>query len=513
MRSLSALVVMSALCFGRPAQSWDKHQVLTRAALANETTLDRLVEVVPIERYLKSTFGERCTWAHARDTVFDGVGRDFQLVYQSQVPYSFEAEWEKGNNILTLRPEAGSSETDPQRLGSRVSAREVIATYSDEPDWKMDDDVARLLSANLVAEANSGTATRALRHFWTPNEEFMGVNLGKGQETDHRMQLYYLLAMLAFENGHDYWGYRLLGNAVHYLQDMTQPFHVQLIINTDMLDVPVALHRLMCDVDRDLTARYPQSGPARCKLEETISKSIIESGWYVGTYHGLFEDFALALLEANAFLARDVVAEDSTEFQPLRWRGEGSALLDVKSVIRQAQMQTVEYAPKTGEMVLAAFGSGYVRNRQRCELALTQMGQSRSREYLMGASYYLVDPSSVSESQFRNRAALVKLTQALQRVGATWARQFVREALAPRTDAAKAELQKLRQRLTMRCSSSSHEAARDDAAPSRPKGAVDEARAPVIQPPGDVGARTLLFSPSQLDRVGEERHRRRRHPR
>lgn len=446
------VLLLATLCLAQTVLAWDKHQVLTRAALANEKALDRTVQVVPIEEYLKKNFGPQCTWERAKDAIFDGVGRDFVLYYQSNVPYSFKTEWEKANNILSLWPEKGTSGSDPQRLGSVVSAREVVSTYSDEPDWKLDDDVARLGASNALAEAQSGTATRALRHFWTPGEEFMGVNLGKGQETDQRMQLYYELAMIAFDSDQDYWGYRLLGDSVHYLQDMSQPYHVQLIINMDMLDIPMAVHRLVCDVDRTLSARFPDSGVARCTADETLSKTIVDSAWYVGTYHGLFEDFALALLETNGFAGREAVAQDATEYAPIVWRTpENAPLLDLKSVIRQAQKQIVGQAEKTAAESLATFGKSYVRNQSACEKALMAMGQSVTLEYQMGSGYYMVSSELMKNSQFQARARLVTLTHSLQRVGATWTRQFVREATAPKSAEAKADIEKIRQRLKARC--------------------------------------------------------------
>ncbi len=399
----------------------------------------------------QQNFGERCTWERAKDAVFDGVGREYQVFYQSHIPYSFEARWEKGTNVLTLYPERGAFEGDPQQLGGHPSAREVIVIYSDEPDWKMDDEVPRLVSSNSMAEASSGTATRALRHFWTPKEEILGVRLDTGQETDKRMQLFYELALIAFDSGHDYWGYRFLGNAVHYLEDMSQPFHTRLVISSDMLDMPVAIHRAICEVDRDLSKRYPDAGTERCEARETLSRSIIESGWYVGTYHGLFEDFGLALLEKNAFSTKQFVARDSIEFAPIRWRAPNSPWLDARGAIHQAQALTLPYADETAAEVLATFGSRYVRSRPLCELALTQMGQGVSREYQVASSYYLLDRSLMNDTEFKHRARLLSLTQSLQRAGATWARQFIRQATAARSDELTAEIKKARQRIADRC--------------------------------------------------------------
>ena len=37
------------------------------------------------------------------------------------------------------------------------------------------------------------------------------------------------LAELAFRTGHPYWGWRFAGNALHYVQDLTQPYHASLL--------------------------------------------------------------------------------------------------------------------------------------------------------------------------------------------------------------------------------------------------------------------------------------------
>ncbi|MCY1439895.1 hypothetical protein D9M71_561470 [compost metagenome] len=42
-----------------------------------------------------------------------------------------------------------------------------------------------------------------------------------------RVYQYLGLARFAFESGHPYWGFRFLGWALHYIQDMTQPYHVK----------------------------------------------------------------------------------------------------------------------------------------------------------------------------------------------------------------------------------------------------------------------------------------------
>ncbi|MBC8376423.1 MAG: hypothetical protein H8E26_10290 [FCB group bacterium] len=44
---------------------------------------------------------------------------------------------------------------------------------------------------------------------------------------EYRIHLYKTLSELAFSLGHDYWGWRFMGWGLHYLADLTQPYHAQ----------------------------------------------------------------------------------------------------------------------------------------------------------------------------------------------------------------------------------------------------------------------------------------------
>lgn len=50
-----------------------------------------------------------------------------------------------------------------------------------------------------------------------------------------RVHQFLTLAQLAFRTGHPYWGWRFAGNAIHYVQDLTQPYHANLLPGTSIL--------------------------------------------------------------------------------------------------------------------------------------------------------------------------------------------------------------------------------------------------------------------------------------
>ena len=46
---------------------------------------------------------------------------------------------------------------------------------------------------------------------------------------EYRIHLYKKLAQLAFQTGHPYWGWRFTGWGLHYLADLTQPYHATIL--------------------------------------------------------------------------------------------------------------------------------------------------------------------------------------------------------------------------------------------------------------------------------------------
>ena len=46
---------------------------------------------------------------------------------------------------------------------------------------------------------------------------------------EYRAYQYFRLSQLAFRTGHPYWGYRFAGWGMHYIQDLTQPYHAKVL--------------------------------------------------------------------------------------------------------------------------------------------------------------------------------------------------------------------------------------------------------------------------------------------
>jgi len=135
--------------------------------------------------------------------------------------------------------------------GQKVSALEVLATAGDEPDFGLD--------INLFTDNNTD-ASKEYGYF--------GADYGFGEQSFGDAKLYYgsqapfhigyyhesgiiyaaagflkrtypryrvhqflSLARFAFKTGHPYWGYRFLGWGLHYVGDLTQPYHARVLPN------------------------------------------------------------------------------------------------------------------------------------------------------------------------------------------------------------------------------------------------------------------------------------------
>ena len=122
--------------------------------------------------------------------------------------------------------------------GAFVSIAEVLATASDEPDLGMD----------IGLFEDNGTAFG--QRYGFGQQPFGNPNLDYGSQAPFHMGFYHLdwltrlaqpdllrtyplwrialygeLADLAFRTGHPYWGWRFLGWGLHYVGDLTQPYH------------------------------------------------------------------------------------------------------------------------------------------------------------------------------------------------------------------------------------------------------------------------------------------------
>jgi len=122
--------------------------------------------------------------------------------------------------------------------GSLVSPIDIVASASNEPDYGMDTKLFEDNDSDFGKIYNFGT-----QPFGNPNLDYgsqapfhMGFfhespivylfgSFLKKSYVEYRIYLYKELAKFAFFTGHDYWGYRFMGWGLHYLADLSMPYH------------------------------------------------------------------------------------------------------------------------------------------------------------------------------------------------------------------------------------------------------------------------------------------------
>lgn len=126
--------------------------------------------------------------------------------------------------------------------GENVSALDVLASASAEPDYGLDLSLfadsgtphgARFgFGAQPFGNAKVDYASQAPFHMGFHHEArvvFAAAGFLKRTQTESRVALFSALARHAFASGHAYWGYRFTGWALHYVQDLTQPYHARVL--------------------------------------------------------------------------------------------------------------------------------------------------------------------------------------------------------------------------------------------------------------------------------------------
>ena len=137
-----------------------------------------------------------------------------------------------------------SGDAEQERLylslssGARVSPAHILSSASDEPDLGMD--------VGLYSDNDTEVGAQ----YGLGEQPFGNPNLPYGSQAPLHMGFYHLdaltqfaqpslkrtlplwrviqyeeLARLAFASGHEYWGWRFMGWALHYIGDLTQPYH------------------------------------------------------------------------------------------------------------------------------------------------------------------------------------------------------------------------------------------------------------------------------------------------
>lgn len=123
--------------------------------------------------------------------------------------------------------------------GDKVSAIDVTTSANDEPDHGLDIGLFTDSNTDYGLEYGFGPqpfgnpnleyGTQAPFHMGFYHESSVLYALGaflKQTYPEYRIILFKQLAEFAFENGHDYWGWRFMGWGMHYIADFSNPYHI-----------------------------------------------------------------------------------------------------------------------------------------------------------------------------------------------------------------------------------------------------------------------------------------------
>jgi hypothetical protein len=214
-----------------PAHAWSDHFRITRQALLGLPELaGREVVVTP-----------------------------FQAVLDRAPQLLWELGYEQGksfNETLEIRKEFTFAFKAGEEVGKPVSALDVLSTYSDEPDWQMDQ---QLFDDGEYPElwkpeyammgGKKGVPSQAFRHmYWRSlswREPLQTLHLPPQTffrsmgEAPERARVFVTLSRAASNvPGLEYWAVRFLADALHYLEDVSQPFHSSQIPTPKFLAMP-----------------------------------------------------------------------------------------------------------------------------------------------------------------------------------------------------------------------------------------------------------------------------------
>jgi hypothetical protein len=127
--------------------------------------------------------------------------------------------------------------------GEKLSAREILCAFSDEPDWGMDQELFTIAEYGYGPSpfgGDNGVSSQAPFHMAFFHENpllVMVVPRLRLSFMEERVRVFYALAQLALNRGVHYWAWRFTAWAMHYLQDLCQPYHARA--------VPVPLRKIL----------------------------------------------------------------------------------------------------------------------------------------------------------------------------------------------------------------------------------------------------------------------------
>ena len=231
--------------------SWNTHYLLTRIAVRPCAGLTGLTKVTSLEEFI-ALAGEdiqdviaanlRLPGEHRRhgNKITIATPRDLLIALklnpETTIPYVRAIEPEEvsgpsGHDMSRSGPPAPSYKLTIEQEQMKIG--EAFATFSDEPDWGMDQELYTVEGypyGQAPFGIETGLSSQAAFHMAFLHENPLLTKLFPDLRisfSEQRAQLFLELARFAMKKGAPYWGWRFAAWAAHYLQDLTQPYHAR----------------------------------------------------------------------------------------------------------------------------------------------------------------------------------------------------------------------------------------------------------------------------------------------
>lgn len=274
---IAGVIVLAAV----PCRAWEHHTLVVGPLVESMPEITALprVEVVSLEHFLVSmeatlaeVLAQEETWARehmesyaplpdalafkATRNASDIRNRFFEAIrinpesktalYVSRLVENPDApRTGLDPSAVTLIPDAGELKQfrfEPLSAGNMVAPRDVLVTASNEPDYGLD--IGLFVDNGTEYGARYGFGeqpfgdpdlvygSQAPFHMGFYHESqlvFLFASYLKATYPEYRIHLYKSLSEAAFAQGQDYWGWRFMGWGLHYVADLSMPYHTTVL--------------------------------------------------------------------------------------------------------------------------------------------------------------------------------------------------------------------------------------------------------------------------------------------
>jgi hypothetical protein len=263
------------------------------------------------------------------------------IVYDPSFYYTHQRKFLRATDLHQLVPSYVSVNYNPRNFAvipgnGRVRVADLIATGAIQPDFGMDiylyeDDPTTFGKIYGFGTQPTGSpayplSSQVLFHVGTYRDDpkILAV-LPRLNESypEYRAYLYLSLSRFAAENKHPYWAAIFLGWGLHYIQDMTQPYHSKIAYGLETNAVLSALAELGKKNYQPFTELQTLQANRHSILENLtniiLSSSLEDSLYQKILYHGLVDRHSSAKLlscDVNGLLLRKQITPVIADLKP-----------------------------------------------------------------------------------------------------------------------------------------------------------------------------------------------------